>query len=201
MEAKKYQLIPIEKGYIVISDEEIKKGDYYQFGGKSILQHDGHPNTGNYPKVITGHGDHRYVVISNECDKDCSSGDSICQTDLCKNKEIKITNSNAEIYQMWQEAKWEKEAEEYESKGYFPFAAGTIETYIDAKQSMLSFEEAIQFGIYVYNYCLNRQMNPNSPIYSTQQLFLSFQNSLLPDQLTWEGTLTENGFTLTKIIL
>ena|ERR1035441_2127440 len=190
MEAKKYQLIPIEKGYIVISDEEIKKGDYYQFGGKSILQHDGHPNTGNYPKVITGHGDHRYVVISNECDKDCSSGDSICQTDLCKNKEIKITNSNAEIYQMWQEAKWEKEAEEYESKGYFPFAAGTIETYIDAKKDSFSLEDMIEFGEYFANTYLG---GGNFDKWQSQRL--------IPAPCDCEIKINGENVTVTKILL
>ena len=189
MEAKKYQLIPIEKGYIVISDEEIKKGDYYQFGGKSILQHDGHPNTGNYPKVITGHGDHRYVVISNECDKDCSSGDSICQTDLCKNKEIKITNSNAEIYQMWQEAKWREEAINKYGNDLHLWAKQR-DGYVAAKKDSFSLEDMIEFGEYFANTYLG---GGNFDKWQSQRL--------IPAPCDCEIKINGENVTVTKILL
>ena len=139
----------------------------------------------------------------------CSGSNPILEDCGCDGgKEIisKILNPNA-IFSMWKLANEKKEAEEFVMNKYELTIRNSLQQYkqelfvfIRARYSHYSEEFCIGYGDFLGRYIKEFMSKPINTAIEIN-LFQVYKNSLLPDQMNCEGTLTEDGLTVTKILL
>ena len=101
----------------------------------------------------------------------------------------KITNSNSEIYKMWQEAKWREEAINKYGNGLHLWAKQR-DGYVAAKKDSFSLEDMIEFGEYFANTYLG---GGNFDKWQSQRL--------IPAPCDCEIKINGENVTVTKILL